>query len=229
MISICLTNYNRYEMLFEAFNPFLTDDRVSEIIIVDDCSDYDVFSKVHEAVTELKIKKVKLYRNPRNLGMSRNKAMSVKYAANEWVALLDSDNVFDKSYLSSLPDNLENNVIYCPQFARPTFDYRKFAGNIYASLEISKLVHDPMFYCLLNTCNYIVHRDSYLATYQYNEAHVASDTIWFNYNWLKRGGRFYIVPGMEYDHRVHDGSGFLNNMHYNMARAEEVKKLIMQL
>jgi hypothetical protein len=81
----------------------------------------------------------------------------------------------------------------------------------------------------MNTCNYIVNRDFYLKTYQYNPEHIASDTIWHNYNHLKAGGKFCIVPDMQYYHRTHAGSGFMKGIEYNMAKTEEVRKLIQQL
>jgi hypothetical protein len=81
----------------------------------------------------------------------------------------------------------------------------------------------------MNTANYIVHRDNYLATYQYNQDHIASDTIWHNYNHLKNGGLFCVVPDMQYTHRVHPGSGFLQGIDHNMKMQNEVRKMIMAL
>jgi hypothetical protein len=81
----------------------------------------------------------------------------------------------------------------------------------------------------MNTCNYLVNREEYLKIYQHNPEMKGTDTIWFNYLWLKAGNSFYVVPGMEYYHRVWEGSGFLADCDYNMKRAKEVKELIKQL
>lgn len=56
-----------------------------------------------------------------------------------------------------------------------------------------------------------------------------SDTIWMGYLWLKAGNSLYVVPGMYYFHRIHSGSGFAENMEYNMSKSEEVKKKILAL
>lgn len=229
MISFCLTNYNRYELLLKAVEGLAEDSRISEVIISDDCSDYEIFSKVQEFCDAYLTGKIKLYRNAQNLGMSRNKAKAISYAKEEWILIGDSDNQFMPAYLDALPPKLNSDTIYCPAFARPTFDYRKYAGMTLDKYNIKRILHEPMMNCLMNTCNYVAHRESYLQTYVYNEEHIASDTIWFNYNWLKRGGKFYVVPTMEYWHRVHDDAGFKKNIQYNMQKAEEVRKLILTL
>lgn len=57
----------------------------------------------------------------------------------------------------------------------------------------------------------------------------ATDTIWFSYLWLKSGRLMFIVKDMHYFHRVHKDSGFLQEVDYNMKKAEEIKKMIMEL
>lgn len=90
-------------------------------------------------------------------------------------------------------------------------------------------LNDPLCNCLFNTCNYVVHRDSYISIWEENKEMKGSDTIWFNYLWLKAGKSFFVVPGMHYQHRVHNGSGFMQDVDYNMTKAEEIKQLIMNL
>lgn len=228
MISFCLTTYNRTELLFEAIESLVDDPRVTEVVVCDDCSEYEYFHKVQE-YCEKRSQKIKLFRNVTNLGMQLNKATAVRKCSEHWVLLGDSDNVFNSEYINALPDELESDTIYCPSFARPKFDYTKYSGQVIDAVNARKVVSEEMGNCLFNTCNYVVHRESYLRTFKPNVAHVASDTIWFNYNWLMNGGAFYVVPGMEYFHRVHDGSGFLQNVVYNMQKAEEVKKLILRI
>lgn len=238
MLSHCFTTYNRDTLLFEAIEGLLDDPKADEIIIVDDFSDYEFFKNVMEKCRELDLRrdsadrpKIKLHRNHENYGMSRNKAKAIRVAKNDWVSILDSDNKFDKTFLAALPSRLNSDTIYCPAFAKKDFDYRKYAGMTLDRTNLKPILKsgEPMINCFLNTCNYVVHRESYLKTYKFNEEHVASDTIWFNYNWLANGGKFYIVPTMEYIHRVHDGSGFKNNIDYNMRKADEVRKLILSL
>jgi len=228
MISLCITNYNRYEMLLESFAQVLNDGRIGEIVIIDDCSDMAIYDKVLAAVFNMP--KVRLIRNDKNLGMSLNKKKAIESAKNEWVCIFDSDNVMGLDYLDAMfttPLPWDHTTIYCPSFAKPQFDFRKFSG--WHILHGEAIIDDPMGECLFNCCNYVVNRAEYLKVYENNPAMKGTDTIHFNYLWLKAGNSFYVVPGMEYMHRVHSGSGFLQDVHYNMKQAKEIKELIKQL
>jgi glycosyltransferase involved in cell wall biosynthesis len=250
-LSLCIPTYNRPEMTIEAFEKVYTDNRINEIVIVDDCSheyNYSVMAeKCKDIISRNGINKIRLYRNEMNLGMSRNKCMAIGYAENDWCILFDSDNILDTDYLDAFYRDITNadgeirlfekdvNVIFCPDYAMPEFNYTKYSDRsnypfgIYNSTNAPSAIKESEFNCLMNTCNYIVNKKIYLATYHYNPQHIASDTIWHNYNHLKSGGIFRIVQGMKYFHRVHSGSGFMDGLEYNMKKAEEVKKLIMQL
>ncbi len=234
-ISLCLTNYNRDEMLVESFRRVLEHSLIDEVVIVDDCSTEAIYERMQGLLMELPCRdKIKLYRNEKNIGMSLNKCEAVRRASNEWCILFDSDNVMEPRYLNAVAGRFELNdlspaTIYCPDFAEPRFDYREFACKLITLKNALEFSSKKMFDCLMNTCNYMVHRNSYLQVYKHNDAMVASDTIWFNYLWLKSGRMMYVVPGMSYTHRVHDGSGFLEDAKYNMQQAEKVMEMIKGL
>jgi glycosyltransferase involved in cell wall biosynthesis len=248
-LSLCITTFNRFDLLKESYAQVIDDPRISEIIIVDDCS---TEPGIKEKVNSLTGGKVKVFHQVENRGMSRNKADAISYASNPWVIIFDSDNVIGPDYLDAFYElaiegdglNLFGEIseiekwIFCPDFAKPNFDYRDFkCGNngigmrsgIYAKRECAHEIKNDSFNCLMNTANYIVNRGFYLKTYQYNPDHIASDTIWHNYNHLKAGGLFVVVPGMQYTHRVHSGSGFLQGVDHNMRMQAQVRKLIMAL
>lgn len=241
-ISLCLTTYNRFELLKESFAQVLDDSRIDDIIILDDCSTDGSFEKIVEHYKD--IPKVRIIRQAQNRGMSLNKRDAIGYAKNEWCIILDSDNIIGPDYLDSFYDDrlkhnwkfengewqmLGTDTIFCPSFAKPEFDYSEFSGFTIDIIKARNHIKNDRLNMCLNTCNYIVHRDSYLKAYKHNPAHIASDTIWFAYNWLQQGGSFYIVPGMEYFHRIHKGSGFLQNADHNMRMAQSVRQMIMAL
>lgn len=227
-ISLCITTYNRSEETLRSFQQVLLDDRISEIIIVDDCSTDDSFYKLMDAVKGNP--KIKLYRNDNNLGMSRNKARAIELATNEYCIIFDSDNILPKSYLDALYRMSWMPLrILMPSFARTQFDYRHFANRSIQKINVRQASNAKMFDCLMNTCNYFVSRETYLKVFRPNHEIKGSDTIWFNYLWLKHGGILMVVPQMEYDHAVHDKSGFLEDADYNMQKAEEIKKMILAL
>lgn len=243
-LSLCVTTYNRYQLTIDSIAKVIDDPRISDIVILDDCSTDGSGELLRKRFIDNP--KITVLFQVVNKGMSQNKHDAIKHAKNEWAIIFDSDNVIDKTYLDAfetyITDNrgvpnlsaVDKEFIFCPSFAKPDFDYRAFAQGapthgIYNAKDAARCIIDSRFNCLLNTCNYIVNRDFYLATYKYNPEHIASDTIWHNYNHLKAGGKLTVVPGMQYFHRVHDDSGFKKNIEYNMEKSEQVRQLIKQL
>ena len=245
-LSLCITTYNRYLLTLESFEKVFHDTRINDIVILDDCSQqqvrYDFYAWMLK--TNNGNGKVRFIEQANNRGMSVNKRDAIAMARNEWAIIFDSDNVIGPDYLDAFYKYITHNSeikppddhwIFCPDYAKPTFDYRAFSKavaptyGIYNAADCARCVIDSRFNCLMNTCNYIVNRDFYLNAYKYNPDHIASDTIWHNYNHLKAGGQFAVVPGMQYFHRVHDASGFKQDIGYNMQKAEEVRRLIQQL
>lgn len=228
-LTLAITVYNRYEMLLESFANVIDDDRIDQILIMDDHSDEEYWKKIKDLPAYNP--KIKVVRQLQNRGMSVNKRDAIFNSKNEWVIIGDSDNVFGKDYVDALFKGTDwaSRVIHCPEFAKPHFDYRNIP-QVYNIKHFGKPdFSNPMVSCFFNTCNYVVNREKYLSVWQENKGVIASDTIWFNYLWLKAGNYFDIVDNMQYVHRVHDGSGFMKEVDYNMKKAEEIKQLIMQL
>jgi glycosyltransferase involved in cell wall biosynthesis len=213
----------------QSFEQVLNDDRITEIVIVDDHSAIEIYEALKEELS--KYEKVRLYRNEKNLGMSLNKFKSVELCTNEWVIIFDSDNVIDSTYVDAIAKKktMFVNTIYCPSFAAPSFDYRQHEGKVISKMNIGQEIQDKMLNCCMNTCNYVVHRRMYLDVYQMNKDMKGTDTLWFAYLWLKSGKNFFIVPDMHYMHRVHDGSGFMEDLTYNMKKADELKSTIINM
>lgn len=225
--SLCITTYNRYELLLESYAQIIDDERISEVIIVDDCSTPDIRAKLQQ-LPKLN-SKIKVFFQPVNRGMSRNKADSISYATNEWCIIFDSDNILKEKYLDAIPETLEGDVIYSPSFAQPSFDFSAYEGVVVNRNNIKMFMPDPMFRCFLNCCNYLVHRDSYLNVYEDTAGVEQADTINFNYLWLKNGGSFLFMKDCPYFHRVHKNSAFLENIDYNMIKAKEIENKILAL
>lgn len=226
-LTLAITTWNRYEMLLESFAGVIDDPRIDEILIMDDCSEVEYWNKIKELPKFNP--KIKVVRQLENRGMSVNKRDAVFNSKNDWVILFDSDNIIGKDYLNAIEKaRLIPAVIYCPSFAKPNFDYRAYENMMFDKVGKPPL-NEPMCNCLFNTCNYVVNRNSYLEVWQENKEMRGSDTIWFNYLWMKAGYYFAVIPGMHYIHRVHPGSGFMQEVDYNMRQAGKVKKLIQEL
>jgi glycosyltransferase involved in cell wall biosynthesis len=214
LISLCITTYNRTELLYESFRQVLNDDRISEISITDDRSSDEIWQTIFWQFND--VPKVKLFRNNKNIDCYRNKREAISKATNEWVIIFDSDNIITKSYIDRIESlftaGLNPKIIYQPSFARPHFNFTKYESFLIDKSNASKYMIDPMFGTMLNAMNYFVNRDEYLKVWDGSVDPVTLDSIYQNYNWLKAGNSIYVVPGLEYEHRVHSGSHYQNNV-----------------
>jgi glycosyltransferase involved in cell wall biosynthesis len=230
-LSLCVTTYNRAQMCIDSFKEVIDDERINDILILDDCSTDGSYASLRKHFKGNE--KVRVVQQMFNRGMSINKRDAIALAKNEWVIIFDDDNKIEQAYLNSLaatPDIFENvKEIYLPDFAKPTFDYRSYGGRWFDASTINRVSSLPMFGALLNTCNYVVNRDFYIKTWVFNKEMKGTDTIWHALQHLKAGGEFYVVPGMEYEHRVHDESGFMKDVDYNMHWAIELENQIKKL
>lgn len=211
-ITLALTTYNRFDLLVKCFEQVIDDDRISEIVIVDDHSKTEIFEKI--LCTFNRYKKISVYRNNENLGVYKNKRESVYLSSNDWVIVFDSDNVIGKDYIDTLYalGDWHNVFVYCPAFARPKFDYRQFAGKMITKTTAAELFTKKQFDCLINTMNCFVHRDTFLSVFDPDTEPVAADSAYFNYRWLMAGYAMYVVPGLEYEHLIHPGSHYVQNI-----------------
>lgn len=192
--------------------PFIDDDRINEIVIVDDDSPAEVYSEL-KAFFE-PIPKAKLYRNEINKDCYFNKREAVSLATNEYVLLLDSDNVFSTEFIDIIfKQHWTPERILQPSFAEPHFDFRKYSSLLANKNNIAGYIKDSTFTTMLNAMNFFVNRERYLQVWDGSVDPVTSDSIYFNYKWLEAGNSIFVVPGLTYTHRVHDGSHYKQNNH----------------
>lgn len=211
----------RWELLLNSFAQVLTDDRISEIVIVDDKSSPEYVPKLQT----LNHGKVKVYFNDINMGVYRNKHRSVQLASNPWCIVFDSDNIMTKAYVDKLYEISEwdEHTSYLPAKARPKFDYTQFAGMTFTRANIAQYVKVGQMDCMINTANHFVNRAEYIRLWDGKTEPISADSIYMNMLQLQAGNKLYVVPGLEYDHLVHKDSHFVNNQH----RSTEIHKRLM--
>lgn len=226
-ITLAITHWNRFDLLVESFAKVRDDERIGEIVIVDDASDDGSYDKIIDQFA--KDPKVVIFRNWSRLDCYANKRAAVFRASNPWVILFDSDNVLYPEYVDALiavgpwePDHW-----YLPTFGRPDFDYSRFAGQNVTRQNIGLLLDRGNFQSALNTANHFVHRDSYLRTWDAAVDPGTADSIYMSLRWLEAGGTLTFVPGMEYDHRIHEGSHFrtFNTRDHELFKATVIQRL----
>lgn len=204
-ISICLTNYNRFDMLIESYKNVLGDQRISEIIIIDDASDVTTqkYLKSFFWTDNQNSLGIKLSINTKNLGCYRNKREAISKASNEFVIIFDSDNILNTDYIDAVfAQEWDRYTLFAPEFAKPHFDYRSFSGETITKENVSKFVERKHFTALINTMNYFVNRDEYLRVWEDRDEPWTADTALQNYNWLKQGNAIHVLPGLQYEHRI---------------------------
>ena len=226
-ISLCIPTYNRLDLLKRSFENVLMDERIGEIVIVDDHSNTSIFQKVH-ALGDLP--KVKVYRNPENLGVYGNKKRAIELATYEWCILFDSDNVIDTDYIDTIySQTWDEGTILAPSFAKPHFDYRAYAGQKWTKLNIANEIGKAGVDCCLNTMNFFVNRSRFLSVWQQHDNIKGADSIYFNYLWLLAGNAFHVVPKLEYFHLVHDGSYYISVANESAPKSKEIENLLKRM
>jgi hypothetical protein len=207
-ISVAISSYHRENLIHKSLFNILNNDRIDEIVILDDGSSEESFGKTKKIIKSINNKKIKLYRREKNLGVLPTKIEAVSLCKNDWVILLDSDNTICKSYIDGIyKNNWSDNTIYSPAFAYPLLDFRKISGKqidfkTLKSLLIKNTLITERF---LNDGNFFFNKNRFLklvSKYKFIQAQ-ASDIIFINYLWLINDNNIYIMPNTKYLHRVH--------------------------
>lgn len=181
---------------------------VAEVVICDDASPGEHYENLCEQAARTSAR-IRLRRNPGNLGAYWNKAQALALSTSSHAILLDDDNDIDRAYIDRLCELPEwaPDTIYCPALACPDHDFTELAG---VRLDLAG-VRDALGSSrpwlvrkLLNTGNFLVPVQAYLACARGLPPGVdvlASDVIALCHRWLNAGGRLEVVAGLHYQHR----------------------------
>jgi glycosyltransferase involved in cell wall biosynthesis len=226
MITLAIPSYNRSYYVIESFIRVLSDNRINEILIVDDNSSLEEFSTLEILISELchhkGHEKIRLIRNQNNLGSFLNKKECVTNSKFDWVILLDSDNVIDVQYLNSIENKRDATTIYTPSHAicdSPILNYRKYSNTSLTKNEYVRTVsegNNVTWDCILNTGNYFFNKINYLKCIN-QEPEVlesyAADAFYMIYLWMKNipNAKLEVTEGMVYEHRLHSNSHWTMN------------------
>ena len=218
-ISLAITHFNRSSLVVGALCNALYDDRIDDIIIYDDASSPEEFSRMQANIANLS-PKISIRRGEQNFGAYKSKIIAISHCKNEWAIILDSDNALSETYVDRLYHITAWNpkLIYCPTSANPYFNFKLFSDteiNLEKAREL--ILNNPnpkLFRNFINDGNYFVNVQKYLDCAKDNQdiCVQASDVAAFNYLWLKSGGSLYAVSNLSYYHRQHSGSYWLSTM-----------------
>lgn len=227
-ISIVITTFNRTDWTMRSFEKVYSDERVSDIVIVDDHSDYNCYNYLENSVSGMK--KVRLYRNQENHGCYFNKKRAISLSYNPFCICLDSDNEIDTDYIDRIYEHeWDNKTILAPDYGKVHLNYKIFSGTLITKENVASMVDMGNFQMLLNTFNLFLNRDQYLKIFDDSVEPVTSDSIYISYLWLKDGGTIKVVPGLEYTHAVHPQSHYQQNCHHNPGFYQDVLQKLRSL
>ena len=224
MITLSIPTYNRIDFLFESFSNVISSEVISEVCIVDDFSDIQVYNEVYNRIEKIKIdnkyfNKIKIHRNEKNLGSFLNKLECVKKSSNDWIILLDSDNIINLDYVDIVSKLADEKKIYAPSHAicdSQLLNYTNHSGKIINKDEYKNILKgtDIVWDCIFNTGNYFFNRKNYLKCIEEEESienSFASDAYYLIYLWFKNldDSKFEIVKDLKYIHRLHNDSHYI--------------------
>ena len=217
--SLCIPTMRRWSFLQTNLPRYLSNKYIKEIIICDETGeDYDILM-THYSENP----KIKLFKNEQRLGPFLNKLSCMEKATYNWICLMDSDNFADIDYFDALQTftngDLSSNIVYCPSFAKPTFNYTSNQNILISKSNIQTILkskHKQTLEVSFNTGNYCIHKKNVdiIKTLLQNDAsfiniattYFPCDVIFMNYLLLIQNVVFILVPHMHYEHVVHDGS-----------------------
>jgi len=227
MFSLCIPTIDRFDsFLYRYLEKYIDNEYIDEIIITDENgNDIEKIQKVYPNNNKLV-----LIKNEYRLGPFLNKLKACKHAKNEWIILMDSDNFAYKDYFITAKNYIENtikdqkNIILAPSKARPNFDYSHLSGFIYKNGSFKdnqlkennlKKSHNSPSTTLMNTGNFVINKyliDNLNINNEIQNISQSSscDVIYFNVLLFEQLDlNLHVVPNLEYDHVVHNGSIYI--------------------
>lgn len=220
-LTVAIPTMRRWKGFLEKSLPmFLENANVSYVVVCDETGE-DV-----EAIKKsrwFKNPKLILFTNERRLGMYANKRKCVEMSPTDWVAVLDSDNIFPDEFFEALFDMWKDEgastktVYAASEIVRvflKTGESEERTGH-FTGMRITRnnwnqILQMKAWNFLLNDGNWVGHKSVLEAWPAIPEERVkATDSIRIVKNLVEKGWTYSIVPGMRYIHTVHDDSEWI--------------------
>ena len=224
-LTIAIPTMRRWAFLREQIPIALSRPEVAEVILCDETGEDVAAASASPWATDPKLR---LVINPRRLGIYQNKRRCIELAAAnpqaKMVAVLDSDNAFNDEWFETLSEAVSKEgygLIYASADFMTTdsrtgliaHPCREFSGRrIQGSQDWNLLLTQPRSHFLTNDGNWVLPAAAALAALpatMRSDAVEAADAIYMMRCFIAAGLRVWYVPGLEYIHRVHPGSSWL--------------------
>lgn len=220
-LTVAIPTMRRWKGFLEKSLPqFLHNDYVTKVVVCDETGE-DV--KAIQTSRWSSHPKLILHVNEQRLGMYANKRKCMELSPTDWVAILDSDNIFPDVFFETLfelwkDEGASVKTIYAASEIIRVFlktgeseeRTRHFSGLRINKSNWNKILQTKAWNFLLNDGNWVGHKSLLDAWPLIPEEQVkATDSIRIVKGFVEQGRTYYIVPGMRYIHTVHDDSEWI--------------------
>lgn len=149
-VSVVIPTYNRIDTLIRAIDSVYSRHvEMVEIIVIDDCSDFDIYSVLGQ-YNKNNIP-IRVYRNSTNKGPQISRNLGIRRASFEFVAFLDSDDYFHSGKIDWVLEILTNQDIDLLYHAVDGCEKYNKISKLWFN-TFGKFLHFRWFLCLLNPC-----------------------------------------------------------------------------
>lgn len=230
-LTVAIPTLRRWKGFLEKSLPtFLENEHVSHVVVSDETGEDNAQIQKSKWASHPKLI---LSTNSEILGMYRNKRRCVELSPTEWVAVLDSDNLFPEAFFEVLLDELNSKAdpktIYASAHIIRLFlktgqseeRTAHFSGSKITKENWNATLRAKAWNFLLNDGNWIGHK-SLLESWPLDlpESQIkATDSLMIVRNAVNAGFTYYILPQLKYIHTVHDDSEWI--------KTEEVSSFLL--
>ena len=218
-LTVAIPTLRRWGFLQKTLPSLLDNDLITWVVISDETGE-DI--KQIQATEYATNSKLILSTNTEILGMYRNKRRCLELAPTEWVAVLDSDNVFPEAFFETIMDELQTadqKTIYASANIVRLFlktgeseeRTQHFSGKKINQSNWNETLQTRAWNFLLNDGHWIAHK-SLLEAWPLDlpESKIkATDSLMIVRNAVLSGFTYYVLPGLRYIHTVHDDSEWI--------------------
>ena len=220
-LTVAIPTMRRWKGFLEKSLPmFLNNENITNVVVCDETGEDVAAIRLSRWATHPKLI---LHQNERRLGVYGNKRRCMELAPTDWVAVLDSDNIFPDDFFETLFDvwkdegaNIKTvyaaseNIRIFLKSGESEERTRHFSGMRITKANWNAVLQMRAWNFLLNDGNWIAHKSVLQAWPELPEEQViGTDSIRTIRGFVEKGWTLYIVPGLRYIHTVHDGSHWL--------------------
>ena len=221
LVSVIMPAYNAEKYISEAIQSVISQTYTNwELFVLDDCST-DGTAEIAEGFANAD-SRIRLLRNPQNLGVARTRNRGFDLANGEWIALLDSDDVWHSDKLEkqlTVAKEIGAEIIYC------SYSLMNESGEHLSDFIVPKTTsYDDMLKESVLSCSTVLMHREVLNNHRFSTDYYHEDyAFWLKL--LKSGFTATACCEVLADYRVAKGSRSNNKFYSSVNRWKIYRKV----